>query len=63
MTAKWEEKEVFTNENEHIDEWQSQRCSHCKLYLTTPYSYYWTSYRYCPNCGAKMEGEEDGKIH
>ena len=54
-TGKWEEKEVSSEKV--IDEWQSARCSVCGKYHTTPYMYYFDSYKFCPNCGADMKGE------
>ena len=59
--AKWEEKSVINIEDEPnaITEWQSARCSNCNLYHTTPYSYYFDNYNYCPNCGARMTESED----
>jgi len=50
--GRWEEKTVS---NCVIDEWQSARCSVCGRYHTTPYMYYFTGFKYCPNCGAVME--------
>lgn len=50
--GRWEEKTVS---NCRIDEWQSARCSVCGRYHTTPYMYYFTGFKYCPNCGAVME--------
>lgn len=52
--GKWEEREICDKPNV-IEEWQSAQCSNCGLYHTTPYMYYFDNYKYCPNCGAKME--------
>lgn len=52
-TGKWLERKV-SSENV-IDEWQSARCSVCGKYHTTPYMYYFDSFSFCPNCGARME--------
>ena len=52
----WIEKEKHEDEDTHITEWQSARCSLCGKYLTTPFMYYFTDYPYCPSCGAKMKG-------
>lgn len=52
--ARWTEKE--TSENT-IDEWQSAKCTNCGKYHTTPYLYYFIDYKFCPNCGAKMDGD------
>ena len=58
VTGSWVEKQVVDNEEVEIEQWQSARCSKCDKYHTTPYSYYFDDYNYCPNCGAKMEVEE-----
>lgn len=55
--GEWIEKETFYDENaDVISDWQSARCSVCNTYHTTPYSYYFTDYNFCPNCGARMDG-------
>lgn len=56
--GRWEEREHFTNDECPIDEWQSERCSVCDKYLTTPYRYYFFHHNYCPYCGARIESEE-----
>ena len=53
--GKWEDREVFDNASDIVEEWQSERCSECNKYLTTPYSYYFYHHNYCPYCGARME--------
>jgi hypothetical protein len=53
----WIEKLHYDNEDNCIQEWQSAKCDKCGLYHTTPYSYYFEKYKYCPNCGAKMDRE------
>lgn len=53
--GEWEQKEVFEAKG-HVDELQSAFCPVCQRYHTTPYSYYFTRYNYCPNCGARMDG-------
>lgn len=53
--GEWLEKEV--NSDKVIEEWQSAKCSVCDKYHTTPYMYYFDDYKFCPNCGAKMEVE------
>lgn len=53
--GEWIEKERHEDEDTHITEWQSARCSLCGKYLTTPFMYYFTDYPYCPSCGARME--------
>lgn len=57
--GKWEQKEIFGVEETTIEQMQSACCSVCGKYHTTPYSYYFSKYNYCPNCGAKMEVSED----
>ena len=52
--GKWEECKVIDIEDTTIEEVQSQRCSVCGKYLTTPYSYYFKPYNLCPICGAGM---------
>ena len=53
--GRWEEKTVS---NCRAGEWQSARCSACGRYHTTPYLYYFTDYKYCPSCGARMDLKE-----
>lgn len=60
--GRWIEREIYESTPKMIDEWQSARCTKCKTYHTTPYMYYFTIYKYCPNCGARMDGgENDGE--
>lgn len=60
-TGHWTEKEVFDNQDsEVIDCYQSARCSICGKYHTTPYSYYFDNYNFCPNCGSYNGGDADG---
>lgn len=54
--GRWIERDVCVKLNM---EWQSAKCSACGKYHTTPYMYYFDLYKFCPNCGAKME-EKDG---
>ena len=56
--GNWEERKV--SDKNCIDEWQTACCSVCHKYHTTPYMYYFDNYNYCPNCGARMDGERDG---
>ena len=58
VTGSWVEKQVVDNEEVEIEQWQSARCSKCDKYHTTPYSYYFDDYKYCPNCGARMEADK-----
>lgn len=55
--GRWEQKEVFEAKG-RVEELQSAFCPACQRYHTTPYSYYYTHYDYCPHCGAKMEEKE-----
>lgn len=44
----------------HDDESPSYYCSHCGHHAYGSFSKIYTGeYRYCPFCGAEMEGEED----
>lgn len=64
--SKWLEQEVFYNtESPIIETWQSARCSKCGKYLTTPYTYYFTHYQYCPYCGERMlkDGETNDVLY
>ena len=55
-TGKWLEKEVFDNQDSKVIEcYQSARCSICGKYHTTPYSYFFDNYNFCPNCGTDMK--------
>ena len=58
--GKWEQKEIFGVKETAIEQMQSACCSVCGKYHTTPYSYYFSKYNYCPSCGARMKGAEDG---
>lgn len=51
----WEECEVL--DKNCVEVCQSAKCSICGRYHTTPYMYYFDQYKYCPNCGARMDGE------
>ena len=53
----WTEQHVDYASDCAIDEVQTAKCSVCGLYHTTPYLYNFTGYKFCPNCGAKMDGE------
>ena len=59
--GEWAEREVL--EDTVINEWQSARCSECGKYHTTPYMYYFDNFNFCPNCGAKMDGERKETDH
>lgn len=55
--GRWEDKSIC--DGDAIEEWQEARCSACGLYHTTPYMYYFDKFRYCPNCGARMDGDDN----
>ena len=60
--GQWEKRCVDGIEGSAIDTWQSAQCSHCGKYHTMTFLYYFDDFRYCPNCGAKMDGsEQDGE--
>ena len=56
--GRWTERHVDYASDCAIDEVQTARCSVCGLYHTTPYLYYFKDYKFCPNCWAKMDGEQ-----
>lgn len=55
--GEWKKKEVFPSFC--VEEMQSAQCGVCGLIHTTPYLYFFTDDKYCPNCGAKMDGGEE----
>ena len=55
-TGKWKERSVGDVKNTGIEYVQSANCTSCGKYHTTPYMYYFKTYKFCPYCGAKMEG-------
>jgi late competence protein required for DNA uptake (superfamily II DNA/RNA helicase) len=57
--GEWMQKEVINLEDITIEQMQSACCSVCGKYHTTPYSYYFSEYNYCPNCGARMKGASE----
>lgn len=61
VRGKWIEKEVFMA-NGNVDMLQSAFCPNCKRYHTTPYSYYFTNYAFCPHCGAQMVDVPDTNV-
>lgn len=58
--GRWTERHVDYASDCAIDEVQTAKCSVCGLYHTTPYLYSFTDYKFCPHCGAKMDGKEAG---
>lgn len=58
--GEWEDKSLC--DGDAIEEWQEARCSACGRYHTTPYLYYFDEFRYCPNCGARMDKEADDEM-
>ena len=59
--GEWLDRHAYDNADYAIDEWQSEKCSVCGKYHTTPYLYNFRTFAYCPNCGSKMMRGEDGK--
>lgn len=57
--GRWVERRVSYVPDSDIYEMQSAKCSACGLYHTTPYQYFFKDYKFCPHCGAKMEGGEN----
>ena len=55
--AEWVEREVYDADECQIEQWQSAKCTACGLYHTTPFLYYFTEYKFCPNCGSQMFDE------
>lgn len=54
--GRWEEKEVINDRKDaKIPQWQSAKCSVCGSYHTTPYLYYFDHFKFCPDCGARMD--------
>lgn len=59
--GKWLCHRVSRIGNTCIEHVQTEKCSVCKRYITTPFVYGRTVNNYCPHCGAKMDGgEKDG---
>lgn len=56
--GKWEKCRVVDIKDTTITEIQYAYCPICQKYHTTPYLYYFDYFKYCPNCGAKMERSE-----
>ena len=57
--GRWTEQHVDYASDCAIDEIQELKCSVCGLYHTTPYMYNITHYKFCPNCGAKMDLDDE----
>lgn len=58
--GRWMEREVIRLQ--YGLDIQSQRCSNCGKYHTTPYMYFFNGYNYCPWCGARMDGGDENEI-
>ena len=54
--GEWVEHEIFPSKG-NVDMWQSALCNKCHRYHTTPYSYYFYHYDFCPFCGERMDGD------
>ncbi len=52
--AEWLERQVVPVRKSGIEEVQVAKCPYCQRYHTTPYMYYFTEYKFCPNCGEKI---------
>lgn len=61
--GRWTEQHVDYASDCAIDEVQTAKCSVCGFYHTTPYLYSFTDYKFCPNCGADMRGDEQDGEH
>lgn len=53
----WMDRETYISAEVEL---QEQTCSVCGGVLTTPYSYAFEEFDYCPYCGSRMDGEDDG---
>lgn len=40
---------------------EEYKCSVCKSHITLGYYSTYCDYEFCPHCGARMDGEQDGK--
>lgn len=56
--GKWIKRQTNTLTEAEL---QSALCSECGRWHTTPYIYRFCKYNFCPNCGAYMRGENNGK--
>ena len=54
--GKWIRETKHYKDSEQEFYYYEERCSECG----TKRKIGWAEVRYCPNCGAKMEGEENG---
>lgn len=59
--GEWRERKIIDAKGCGIEELQSERCSNCGLYLTTPYMYYFFNHNYCPHCGVRMDRVNEEK--
>lgn len=58
-SGEWQQVEVIDDDEPNGINTDASECSVCGAIQQ---SHYWTThyYNYCPNCGAKMKGGEDG---
>ena len=57
--SEWIDIKVVDVKDTGLEELQSMKCKNCGKYHTEPYLYYVSKSKYCPNCGARMEVEDD----
>ena len=57
-TGKWLRIEIIDDDSEHGVNDEAAQCSECQ---NVEGSYYWatTYHKFCPNCGCKMEVQDD----
>ena len=57
----WTEKQVMSvQESRAIMQWQSARCVKCGHYHTIPYLYNFHESNFCPHCGSRNGGKQNG---
>lgn len=59
--GRWLYMQKIEDKAENI-EWQQAQCSVCHKWHTTPYLYYFKPHNYCPNCGARMDGDDHEEV-
>lgn len=52
--SAWLEREIVSVKESGIEEVQVAKCPFCHKWHTTPYTYYFTEYPFCPNCGERI---------